>query len=89
MSALLSAPMKHPHQHRYQQHFTFPAATEATDGSNVLSSVLHVHDSYLSSDDFHEAMFLEKSPKSVKRRKKSRKSSKDFKDVVMVVKSLG
>lgn len=43
-------------------------------GGTSFSSVLHIHDSYLSSDDFHEALFLEKSPKAVKRKRKSKKS---------------
>lgn len=56
----------------------FPKSS--TDGA--LSSVLHVQESNLSSDDFHEALFLlERSPKTrdSKRRKKSKKKEKDEK----------
>ncbi|KAJ8942883.1 hypothetical protein NQ314_009900 [Rhamnusium bicolor] len=56
----------------------FPKSS--TDGA--LSSVLHVQESNLSSDDFHEALFLlERSPKTrdSKRRKKSKKKDKDDK----------
>ncbi|ERL83688.1 hypothetical protein D910_06365, partial [Dendroctonus ponderosae] len=54
----------------------FPKSS--TDGA--LSSVLHVQESNLSSDDFHEALFLlERSPKTrdSKRRKKSKKKEKE------------
>lgn len=51
--------------------FTFPDPKEAE-----MSSILHVHERYLSSEDFHEALFFEKSPKSGQR-KRSRKSSKE------------
>lgn len=54
---------------REKEMFRFPKSS--TDGA--LSSVLLVQESNLSSDDFHEALFLEKSPKSSKRRKKSKK----------------
>ncbi|XP_059475498.1 ankyrin repeat and IBR domain-containing protein 1-like [Neocloeon triangulifer] len=54
---------------REKEMFRFPKSS--TDGN--LSSVLLVQESNLSSDDFHEALFLEKSPKSSKRRKKSKK----------------
>nr|XP_023024193.1 ankyrin repeat and IBR domain-containing protein 1-like [Leptinotarsa decemlineata] len=56
----------------------FPKSS--TDGA--LSSVLHVQQSNLSSDDFHEALFLlERSPKTrdSKRRKKSKKKDKEEK----------
>lgn len=56
----------------------FPKSS--TDGA--LSSVLHVQESNLSSDDFHEALFLlERSPKTrdSKRRKKSKKKDKEDK----------
>lgn len=69
--------------------FTFPDIVASSSGSPAavanngsLSSVLHVHDSCLSSDDFHEAMFIGKpspsrrSGSSGKRRKKSRASTK-------------
>lgn len=58
--------------------YRFPKSS--TDGA--LSSVLHVQESNLSSDDFHEALFLlERSPKTrdSKRRKKSKKKEKDGK----------
>lgn len=65
---------------REREMFCFPKSS--TDGA--LSSVLHVQESNLSSDDFHEALFLlERSPKtrdSSKRRKKSKKKEKDIKD---------
>lgn len=57
---------------REREMFRFPKSS--TDGA--LSSVLHVQESNLSSDDFHEALFLlERSPKGSgsKRRKKSKK----------------
>ncbi|KAJ8981920.1 hypothetical protein NQ317_008825 [Molorchus minor] len=56
----------------------FPKSS--TDGA--LSSVLHIQESNLSSDDFHEALFLlERSPKTrdSKRRKKSKKKDKEDK----------
>lgn len=58
---------------REREMFRFPKSS--TDGA--LSSVLHIQESNLSSDDFHEALFLlERSPKTrdSKRRKKSKKS---------------
>lgn len=61
---------------REREMFRFPKSS--TDGA--LSSVLHVQESNLSSDDFHEALFLlERSPKSrdSKRRKKSKKKDKE------------
>ncbi|CAB3364276.1 Hypothetical predicted protein [Cloeon dipterum] len=62
---------------REKEMFRFPKSS--TDGN--LSSVLLVQESNLSSDDFHEALFLEKSPKSSKRRKKSKKDrNKDLSD---------
>lgn len=57
---------------REREMFRFPKSS--TDGA--LSSVLHVQESNLSSDDFHEALFLlERSPKTrdSKRRKKAKK----------------
>ena len=59
---------------REREVFRFPKSS--TDGA--LSSVLHVQESNLSSDDFHEALFLlEHSPKDgsgvAKRRKRSKK----------------
>ncbi|XP_060529635.1 ankyrin repeat and IBR domain-containing protein 1-like isoform X2 [Cylas formicarius] len=63
---------------REREIFRFPKSS--TDGA--LSSVLHVQESNLSSDDFHEALFLlERSPKTrdSKRRKKSKKKEKDDK----------
>lgn len=64
---------------REREMFRFPKSS--TDGA--LSSVLHVQESNLSSDDFHEALFLlERSPKTrdSKRRKKSKKKDKDHSD---------
>ncbi|XP_044263786.1 ankyrin repeat and IBR domain-containing protein 1-like [Tribolium madens] len=58
---------------REREMFRFPKSS--TDGA--LSSVLHIQESNLSSDDFHEALFLlERSPKTrdSKRRKKSKKN---------------
>ncbi|CAG9813540.1 unnamed protein product [Phaedon cochleariae] len=63
---------------REREMFRFPKSS--TDGA--LSSVLHVQESNLSSDDFHEALFLlERSPKTrdSKRKKKSKKKEKDDK----------
>lgn len=57
---------------REREMFRFPKSS--TDGA--LSSVLHVQESNLSSDDFHEALFLlERSPKTrdSKRRRKAKK----------------
>ena len=45
-----------------------------TSADSGLSSILHVHERYLSSEDFHEALFFERSPKSAQR-KRSRKTS--------------
>lgn len=56
--------------------FQFPKSP--TDGA--LSSVLHVEESNLSSDDFHEALFLGKSPKSSKRKKSKKERNKDSKE---------
>lgn len=65
---------------REREMFRFPKSS--TDGA--LSSVLHVQESNLSSDDFHEALFLlERSPKSnqgSKRRKRSKKDRQKEKD---------
>lgn len=61
---------------REREMFRFPKSS--TDGA--LSSVLHIQESNLSSDDFHEALFLlERSPKTrdSKRRKKSKKKDKE------------
>jgi hypothetical protein len=46
--------------------------------ASPLSSVLHIHDANLSSDDFHEALFLQKSPSKShsKKRRRSRKNKK-------------
>ena len=49
-------------------------ATNNTSADSGLSSILHVHERYLSSEDFHEALFFERSPKSGQR-KRSRKGS--------------
>ena len=60
--------------------FTFPEptgnSTAETSADSGLSSILHVHERYLSSEDFHEALFFERSPKSGQR-KRSRKSSQN------------
>jgi len=63
---------------REREVFRFPKSS--TDGS--LSSVLHIQESNLSSDDFHEALFLlERSPKNgSKRRKRSKKERDKVKD---------
>ncbi|XP_076060868.1 uncharacterized protein LOC143036865 [Oratosquilla oratoria] len=53
--------------------FQFPKSP--TDGA--LSSVLHVEESNLSSDDFHEALFLGKSPKPSKRKKSKKERNKE------------
>ena len=59
--------------------FTFPpvpdSAADSAPISSRLSSVLHVHDSNLSSDDFHEALFFDRSPKSAKKRRRSKKTA--------------
>ena len=56
--------------------FQFPKSP--TDGA--LSSVLHVEESNLSSDDFHEALFLGKSPKPVKKKRSKNERNKGTKD---------
>ena len=53
--------------------FQFP--NSPVDGA--LSSVLHVEESNLSSDDFHEALFLNKSPRPSKRKKSKKDRNKD------------
>ena len=60
--------------------FTFPPVPAPDTSESVsisarqtLSSVLHVQDSNLSSDDFHEALFFDRSPKSAKKRRRSKK----------------
>lgn len=58
--------------------FTFPdpSTTGSGDNDSGLSSVVHV-DRYLSSEDFHEALFFEISPRSgQKKRRKSSSNSK-------------
>ncbi|XP_063237548.1 uncharacterized protein LOC134539440 [Bacillus rossius redtenbacheri] len=58
---------------REREMFRFPKSS--TDGA--LSSVLHVQESNLSSDDFHEALFLlERSPKGGSRRRKRSKKER-------------
>ncbi|XP_040570920.1 uncharacterized protein [Lepeophtheirus salmonis] len=70
-SPLTSVPSPHSAKSLKGDKFTFPSSSGKC--ITPLSSVLHVQDCYLSSDDFHEALFLEKSPKSVhKRRRKSK-----------------
>jgi hypothetical protein len=55
--------------------YSYSGASGAdTSADSGLSSILHVHERYLSSEDFHEALFFERSPKSAQR-KRSRKSS--------------
>lgn len=72
---------------RERERFRFPKSS--TDGA--LSSVLHVQESNLSSDDFHEVLFLlERSPKhNSKRRKRSKKErdkvKEDFKEISSVL----
>lgn len=64
---------------REREMFRFPKSS--TDGA--LSSVLHVQESNLSSDDFHEALFLlERSPKTrdSKRRRKAKKKEERKED---------
>lgn len=56
--------------------FQFPKSP--TDGA--LSSVLHVEESNLSSDDFHEALFLGKSPKPVKKKRSKNERNKGAKE---------
>ena len=71
------------------QQFLFPAAPPLTSNSSgdqgalvdqaspsPLSSILHIQENYLSSDDFHEALFLEKSPKASKKRRRSKNKGK-------------
>ena len=78
--------------------FTFPPvpAPDTSDSVSIstrqtLSSVLHVQDSNLSSDDFHEALFFDRSPKSAKKRRRSKKQQqpvtpkRDLKDDLKIV----
>ena len=39
-----------------------------------LSSILHVHERHLSTEDFHEALFFEKSPKFGQNKKRPREA---------------
>lgn len=76
-------------------HFNFPhsetsstmsqlgSLTLHTGSSSTLSSVLHIQDANLSSDDFHEAMLLNKLQKTPKKRKKSKKSRSNSKDLTL------
>ena len=70
------------HPRKSQTLFTFPdpgsliGNANETSADSGLSSILHVHERYLSSEDFHEALFFEKSPKTGQR-KRSRKSIKN------------
>jgi len=38
-----------------------------TTTDSRFSSILHVHERHLSTEDFHEALFFEKSPKTIQR----------------------
>ena len=64
--------------------FTFPEPGNSaeTSADSGLSSILHVHERYLSSEDFHEALFFERSPKSGqrKRTRKAQNSQKCLSD---------
>lgn len=69
---------------REREMFRFPKSS--TDGA--LSSVLHIQESNLSSDDFHEALFLlERSPKTrdSKRRKKTKKKDEKKEDASSIL----
>ena len=56
--------------------FQFP--NSPVDGG-TLSSVLHVEESNLSSDGFHETLFINKSPRSSKRKKSKKERNRDSK----------
>ena len=61
--------------------------TGSGTGDSCLSSILHVHERHLSTEDFHEALFFEKSPKSgqnKKRPRKTRKTSSNIKNELTV-----
>eukprot|EP00090_Calanus_glacialis_P039011 TRINITY_DN67962_c0_g1_i1.p1 TRINITY_DN67962_c0_g1~~TRINITY_DN67962_c0_g1_i1.p1 ORF type:complete len:280 (-),score=57.89 TRINITY_DN67962_c0_g1_i1:207-1046(-) len=72
--------------------FVFPQTSDQTisrfgslrlsDSTSALSSVLHVQDANLSSDDFHEALFMNKLQRTPKKRKRSKKSRANSKEVV-------
>ena len=77
------SPLEHKSTKSHVTLFTFPEPNKGSSGSgnsaetsadSGLSSVLHVHERYLSSEDFHEALFFERSPKSGQR-KRSRKAN--------------
>ena len=58
-----------------------------TTTDSRFSSILHVHERHLSTEDFHEALFFEKSPKSgqnKKRPRKTRKTSSNIKNELTV-----
>ena len=68
------------HATKSQTMFTFPDCPKSGDsgggGDSRLSSILHVHERHLSTEDFHEALFFEKSPKSGHSKKRLRKTRK-------------
>ena len=63
------------------------SGTGSGAADSCLSSILHVHERHLSTEDFHEALFFEKSPKSgqnKKRPRKARKTSSNIKNELTV-----
>lgn len=73
------SPLEHKSTKSHVTLFTFPEPNNSgnsaeTSADSGLSSILHVHERYLSSEDFHEALFFERSPKSGQR-KRSRKNN--------------
>lgn len=83
--------------HSNLAHFNFPvhagAAEHAlsqlgslhlySESTSTLSSVLHVQDANLSSDDFHESILLNKLQKTPRKRKKSKKSRSNSRDLTL------
>lgn len=57
--------------------FRFPPVITRKDSRQALSSVLHVDDRNLTNDDFHEALFFDRSP--IKGKTKNRKQRKNQK----------
>ncbi len=69
------SPLNHHHAHTKQSQNQAPTLFKFPPDPKEISTILHVRESHLSSDDFHEALFFERSPKSgQKKRRKSKRS---------------
>jgi len=63
--------------------FTFPPVFARKDSCHTFSSVLMVDDRNLTNDDFHEALFFDRSPNKTKSKmKKQRKTHKSSDDII-------